>query len=228
MSTELRVWCFPITALSTRSKSAKRSCTNGWRFSTLSGKEQNTHTHTRKQKSINQIQTQCITFRSSGYQWSVHLDSTCMVLPPPTSPPTESVVAPRLSGNKLPFLLSRGHRARRKKRVGVFPQLLCCLSSDVRPTRVPMMNDVRMFSLRGFRCFRPPVFFANVINAKPRDVLNKTGSLCRLSPNEMSRAQGNRSGEKNLLSKGKIQVCFQTKCNRHTVKTPFIPNTDQI
>lgn len=156
---------------------------------------------------------------------------------PYPSPPSESVVAPRLSGNKPPFLLSRGDGAHRKKRVGVFPRLLCCLSSDVRPTRVPMMNDVRMFSLRGpIEALPPPpptppsrpVFFANVINAKARDVLNKTSSLCCLSPNEMSRAEGNRSGEKNWLSKGKIQVCFQTKCNRHTEETASIPDTDQI
>lgn len=36
MSTELRVWCLPITAFSTRSSSAKRSCTTAWRSSRFS------------------------------------------------------------------------------------------------------------------------------------------------------------------------------------------------
>lgn len=39
MSTELRVWCFPMMALRTRSNSAKRSCTSGRRFCRLSVKE---------------------------------------------------------------------------------------------------------------------------------------------------------------------------------------------
>lgn len=36
MSTEFRVWCLPMTALRTRSNSAKRSCTISWRSSRFS------------------------------------------------------------------------------------------------------------------------------------------------------------------------------------------------
>ena len=42
MSTELRVWCLPMTALRTRSNSAKRSCTTSWSSSRFSGKRRGT------------------------------------------------------------------------------------------------------------------------------------------------------------------------------------------
>lgn len=38
MSAELSVWCLPMTALRTRSNSAKRSCTTSWSSSRFSGK----------------------------------------------------------------------------------------------------------------------------------------------------------------------------------------------
>lgn len=39
MSDELRVWCLPMTALSTRTRSDRRSCTTLWRSSRFSVKE---------------------------------------------------------------------------------------------------------------------------------------------------------------------------------------------
>lgn len=50
-----------------------------------------------------------------------------------------------------------------------------------------------------------------------------------LSPNEMGLAQGNCSGDQNLLYKGLYKFKFAYRLNvKDRVKTLFIPNTDQI
>lgn len=98
MSTELRVWCFPMMALRTRSNSAKRSCTSGRRFCRLSVKEdarvgesnrQHTSVKFRNNESHSdlQISLRQMYFWNSFWFLPWHrcfsVMSTCTIAPPP-------------------------------------------------------------------------------------------------------------------------------------------------
>ncbi len=63
MSAELRAWCLPMTALRTRSNSAKRSCTTSWRSSRFSEgkkKKEGTSSSARLSREYQEIQLSCI------------------------------------------------------------------------------------------------------------------------------------------------------------------------
>lgn len=147
MSTELRVWCLLMTALSTQSKSVRRSCTSGWRFSRLSAKEEDAKSKCqcasvkfRNNASRSDLQNgkfiSGIPFAFSHGVWHRWFSvlSTCTVGPSGDRRSqlwgSESDGVGRLSGNLHCLPLSLGDRAHRKKSANI----------SARPRQVPMMN----------------------------------------------------------------------------------------
>lgn len=162
MSTELRVWCFPMMALRTRSNSAKRSCTSGRRFCRLSvkgdarvGESNRQHTSVKfknyESHSDLEIGLRHMYFWNSfGFCRGTGCFLLCLRVRLPPPPRTgdvscggvrvaQLVVAPCLSRTLLCFLLWRGVRAHRKRSAHDSRSFLARLRRvPVRNARIPM------------------------------------------------------------------------------------------